>query len=223
MTEASTTNAEPPTYAYNDPDLSPKEFLLAVMRSTHLPLSLRIKAAEGAAPYFTPRPSESRHYECVDAHLTYIIGDNPALREACEPSTEAPEQDNGKSQSKDDFAPNNLRPQCGDPGPNSSTRGTGGLPDCHLSKWYGAFLRAACQLFGGCRVEGPRRVSNLCRSNYRQGRVFLNEWQTTIQRKHHCTSSEEAANDSNDKALAVFPVRRGLLCPIRSSSLPDLL
>ena len=47
----------------------------------------------------------------------------------------------------------------------------------------------------GCRVEGPRRVSDLCRSNYRQGRVFLNEWGTTIQRKHHCTSSEEAAND----------------------------
>jgi hypothetical protein len=91
MTEASTTNAEPPRYAYNDPDLSPKEFLIAVMRSTHLPITIRIKAAEAAAPYFTPRPGEARHYPCVDAHLTYVIPDYPSLREACEPRTPSTE------------------------------------------------------------------------------------------------------------------------------------
>jgi hypothetical protein len=79
----------PPRHAYDEPNLSPKQFLLAVMRSQHLPLTIRIKAAEGAAPYFTPRRGETRHYPCVDAHITYVIGDNPSLREALEPSTDA--------------------------------------------------------------------------------------------------------------------------------------
>ena len=114
----------PPRHAYNDPDLSPKEFLLAVMRSQHLPLSFRIKAAEAAAPYFTPRPGEARHYPCVGYHLTYVIPDNPALREALEPSTEPPEQINGKSQSFSSSAPNSCQPQCGDPGTLNTERRT---------------------------------------------------------------------------------------------------
>jgi hypothetical protein len=55
-------------------------------------------------------------------------------------------------------------------------------------------------------------------AGWRQGRVFLNEWGTTIQRKHHCTSSEEAANYSNNKPLADFPARRALLSTLRPSS-----
>ena len=109
----------PQTHAYNDPDLSPKEFLLAVMRSQHLPLSFRIKAAEAAAPYFTPRPGEARHYPCVGYHLTYVIPDNPALREALEPSTEPPEQINGKSQSFSSAASNSRQPQLETPGPSN--------------------------------------------------------------------------------------------------------
>src|SRR5262245_27410155 len=85
-------------YAYDDPSLDAKGFLLAVMRSKHLPLSIRIKAAEGAAPYFTPCPGESRRYPCVSPHLTYIIGDNPSLRHHV-PSTKDPEQTNANSQS----------------------------------------------------------------------------------------------------------------------------
>src|SRR5262249_25882675 len=48
----------PQTHAYNNPNLSPKEFLLAVMHDTTLPLSTRIKAARDVAPYFiaAPRP-----------------------------------------------------------------------------------------------------------------------------------------------------------------------
>ena len=112
----------PPRHAYDEPNLSPKQFLLAVMRSQHLPLTIRIKAAEGAAPYFTPRRGETRHYPCVDAHIEYVIGDNLALREALKPSTEAPEQSNGKSQSKGECASNSPQPQCGDPSPLNLTK-----------------------------------------------------------------------------------------------------
>ena len=114
----------PPRHAYNDPDLSPKEFLIAVMRSTHLPITIRIKAAEAAAPYFTPRPGEARHYPCVDAHLTYVIPDYPSLREACEPTTpdqtpptEGHEQNNENSQSFSWSALNSHQPQLDDPRP----------------------------------------------------------------------------------------------------------
>jgi hypothetical protein len=37
--------------AYNDPTLSPLDFLLAVMHDTHLPVSIRMDAAKAAAPY----------------------------------------------------------------------------------------------------------------------------------------------------------------------------
>jgi hypothetical protein len=39
----------PPPHAYNNPNLSPAQFLLAVMNASHLPLSIRIDAALGAA------------------------------------------------------------------------------------------------------------------------------------------------------------------------------
>jgi hypothetical protein len=48
----------PQTHAYNDPNLSPKEFLLAVMRDPSQPMATRITAARDVAPYFiaAPRP-----------------------------------------------------------------------------------------------------------------------------------------------------------------------
>jgi hypothetical protein len=90
------------------------------MRSQHLPLSLRIKAAEGAAPYFIPRPGEARRYPCVDHHLTYIISDNPLLREALAPSTEAPAQINENAQSNSRSAPNSPQPQLETPAPENT-------------------------------------------------------------------------------------------------------
>jgi len=111
-------NSTPPRHAYDEPNLSPKEFLLAVMRSQHLPLTIRIKAAEGAAPYFTRRPGKTHVHPCVDAHLTYIIPDHPRLREAYEPRTpeQAPpadshEQNNENSQSFSNSPPNSCQPQ----------------------------------------------------------------------------------------------------------------
>lgn len=39
------------THAYDDPDLSAVQFLLAVMRDQSVPLYLRMKAAHVVAPY----------------------------------------------------------------------------------------------------------------------------------------------------------------------------
>ena len=110
-------------HAYNDPSLGPLEFLLAVVRDTTLPITVRVKAAEGAAPYFAPRPGESRHYPCVGHHLEYIIGDNHrlhhALRQSQEPRTPdpnsftegSPDGDYGNSQSFSSSRSNSHHPQ----------------------------------------------------------------------------------------------------------------
>ena len=47
----------PTTHPYNDPDLSPIEFLTAVYRATHLPMVTRIQAASALLPFTTHRPS----------------------------------------------------------------------------------------------------------------------------------------------------------------------
>jgi hypothetical protein len=43
-----------PDPAYNDPTLSPLDFLLAVTHDDHLPMSVRVDAAAAAAPYCHP-------------------------------------------------------------------------------------------------------------------------------------------------------------------------
>lgn len=52
-------------HAYNDPDLSPIEFLTAVMRDTHLPMASRIEAARALLPYTEPRPANSFPPRCT--------------------------------------------------------------------------------------------------------------------------------------------------------------
>ena len=101
------------------------------MRDTTLPIAIRIKATEGAAPYFTPRPrpGASLHYPCVSHHLEYVIGDNQALREALARGTEDqnsftqdPDGDNANSQSFSSSASNNPQPRDDEPGdPNFMT------------------------------------------------------------------------------------------------------
>jgi hypothetical protein len=56
----------PQTHAYDDPDLTPIEFLQAVYRDSSLPMSIRIDAARGALPFTEPRPasSPSSHVGC---------------------------------------------------------------------------------------------------------------------------------------------------------------
>ena len=64
----------PQTHAYDDPDLSPIEFLQLVYRDPLLPMSLRIDAARGLLPYTEPRPASapSSHVGC-----TIVIGGIP--------------------------------------------------------------------------------------------------------------------------------------------------
>jgi hypothetical protein len=44
-----------PEPAYNDPDLSPVEFLNALMHDTRLPIPMRIEAAKAVSVYIHPR------------------------------------------------------------------------------------------------------------------------------------------------------------------------
>jgi hypothetical protein len=102
----------PQTHAYDDPDLSPIEFLQAVYRDRTLPMSTRIDAARALLPYTEPRPANS-----FPARCKIIIGGLGP----CDPSSgppEQPEQTNEKSQSFSSIANNNLQPQSETPGPS---------------------------------------------------------------------------------------------------------
>ena len=114
----------PQTHAYDDPNLGPLEFLLAVMRATHLPMATRIKAASAAMPYTAPRPNtNSFHIDAERIRCKVIIPDMPELflREGQGPRTPAkefaaedPEQDNTISQSFSVGRLNNHPAQSGD-------------------------------------------------------------------------------------------------------------
>jgi hypothetical protein len=63
----------PTTHLYNDPSLSATEFLIAVMRDTHLPMVARIAAASALLPFTHPAP-RSVVQGCVPYHCKIIIG-----------------------------------------------------------------------------------------------------------------------------------------------------
>ena len=60
----------PSPHAYNDPDLSPIEFLQAVYRATHLPMSVRIAAASALLPYTNSSPRS----QTIPPRCKIIIG-----------------------------------------------------------------------------------------------------------------------------------------------------
>ena len=99
----------PQTYAYDDPDLSPIEFLQAVYHATHLPMSVRIDAARGLLPYTEPRPANipSLHIGC-----TIVIGSLGP----CDPSPEprSPADPTG-FHSQNPFGANITVPRDGEP------------------------------------------------------------------------------------------------------------
>lgn len=65
-------------HAYDNPTISPIQFMLAVMRDTTLPLSIRLDAAAKVAPFTHPiRANESRGYESIPYRCTIIIGGLP--------------------------------------------------------------------------------------------------------------------------------------------------
>jgi hypothetical protein len=63
----------PSHHAYNDPDLSPIEFLQAVYRDTHLPMVTRIQAASALLPFTHPAPRPTVQ-GCVHYRCKIIIG-----------------------------------------------------------------------------------------------------------------------------------------------------
>lgn len=67
-----------PEPAYNDPEILPQEFLLAVMRDRRLPMAARIDAATKVAVYMHPRLAQVT--QDVTAGVTLRIeGGLPAL------------------------------------------------------------------------------------------------------------------------------------------------
>lgn len=68
----------PPEPAYNDPDASPQEFLMAVMHDKRLPMQCRIQAAKDVAVYVHARLAQVT--QDMNAGITIRIeGGLPAL------------------------------------------------------------------------------------------------------------------------------------------------
>ena len=65
-------------HAYNDPDIDPREFLLAVMRDKRLPIAVRTDAATKVAVYMHPRLAQVNQ-EIVGGVTIRIEGGLPAL------------------------------------------------------------------------------------------------------------------------------------------------
>ena len=105
----------PRPHAYDDPSLSPIEFLQAVYHDPSLPMSIRIDAARGLLPYTEPRPASapSLHIGC-----TIVIGGlRPCDHGSASPSTEprSPADPTG-FHSQNPFGANITVPRDGEPG-----------------------------------------------------------------------------------------------------------
>src|SRR5215471_9895599 len=109
----------PQTHAYNDPNLSAKEFLLAVMHDTTLPLSTRIKAARDVAPYFiaAPRPVAPITCRIIIPSLDEFIPGSGAEPRTLKELAKDPEQINANSQSKDETRSDNHHARSETPPP----------------------------------------------------------------------------------------------------------
>ena len=89
-----------PGHAYDDPNLSPQDFLLAIMHDTRLPVSVRMDAAAKVSVYIHPRLAQVQQ-DVSTGLLIRIEGGLPAL-----PGTdiimpqgeEAPRKTNGSGQ-----------------------------------------------------------------------------------------------------------------------------
>jgi len=90
----------PEPHAYDNPELSPKEFLHAVYRDIRMPMATRIDAAKAAAVYEHPRLAQVN--QDITGGLRIIIeGGLPALpgTNIIMPGTEeAPKKTNGSGQ-----------------------------------------------------------------------------------------------------------------------------
>lgn len=89
-----------PPHAYDDPDLSPKDFLLAVVHDSRLPVSVRIDAAAKVAVFEHPRLAQVS--QDVTAGVRIIIEgglpDLPGTNIIMPKNEEVPKKTNGSGQ-----------------------------------------------------------------------------------------------------------------------------
>jgi len=88
-----------PPHEYDNPELSPKEFMIAVMRDHRLPIPIRLDAAAKAANYEHARLAQVT--QDVTAGVKIIIeGGLPALpgTDVIMPKTEEHKKTNGSGQ-----------------------------------------------------------------------------------------------------------------------------
>jgi hypothetical protein len=72
---------EPPVHRYNDRGLSPVEFLIEVMHAQHLPMSVRLDAAKGAAPYVATTLNKKQLFVKIEGGMPmFTDGTLPNLR-----------------------------------------------------------------------------------------------------------------------------------------------
>ena len=86
-----------PTRAYNDKTLEPRDFLLAIMRDEHLPVSIRMDAAAKVAVYIHARLQQVTQDVKGGLHIR-IEGGLPDLpgTNIIMPGMEAPSKGNGR-------------------------------------------------------------------------------------------------------------------------------
>jgi len=108
----------PQTHAYDDPDIGPIEFLLAVMRAQHLPMATRIDAAKAILPFTEPRPTSIPSWNGYTIIIPPLCSPWPRTQDR----GPSPEQINEKSQSKDFVRGDNRQPLSGAPGPSNMMR-----------------------------------------------------------------------------------------------------
>ena len=102
------------THPCNNPNLSPIEFLEAVMHDDAFSMAVRVKAAKALTLIHTKAPQPSVTIRIRDPYSYEYLARYPWLKEF---ATKDPEQINGNSQSKSRIRPDNPQPSSETPGP----------------------------------------------------------------------------------------------------------
>ena len=127
-TEFTNQDLGPSRRAYNDPGLSAIEFLHAVYRDPHLPMSIRIDAAKALLPFTEPRPASIPSWN----GCTIVIGGLGPC--ATEPKPRSP-ADPTKNHSENLLSAGKTLTRDGEPGdPENTEMNSNPLPFPDYSK-----------------------------------------------------------------------------------------
>ena len=107
---------EPTARPYNNPNLSPIEFLEAVMHDDTFSIALRAKAAKALTLIHTKAPVPPITIHIKDPYSHEYLARFPWLKEF---AAKDPEQVNTNSQSKSRIRPDNPQPSSETPGPTN--------------------------------------------------------------------------------------------------------